>query len=71
MGKALQIDLPLPLHLRDEIWRFILRVHQHLQFFQLPQDRETIEYFDRYQIVDADLGVPIKPVSISKSYFTV
>uniref|UniRef100_A0A1B0AFE8 B-block_TFIIIC domain-containing protein n=1 Tax=Glossina pallidipes TaxID=7398 RepID=A0A1B0AFE8_GLOPL len=61
MGKALQIDLPLPLHLREEIWRFILRVHQHLQFFQLPQDRETIEYFDRYQIVDADLGVPIKP----------
>uniref|UniRef100_A0A1A9WA75 B-block_TFIIIC domain-containing protein n=1 Tax=Glossina brevipalpis TaxID=37001 RepID=A0A1A9WA75_9MUSC len=61
MGKALEIALPLPSHIQDQIWQFILRIHQHLQFFQLPHERETIEYFNRYQTVDADLGAPVTP----------
>lgn len=62
MSKALQVTLPLTGQLEDNIWQFILRVHQHLQFFELPEERETAKLFDRYEVVDPDLGVPLAQV---------
>ncbi|XP_075148767.1 general transcription factor 3C polypeptide 1 [Haematobia irritans] len=61
IGKALQLPLPLPEKMITQIWSFLLRMHKHLQFFELPVERETVTIFDRYQVVDTDLGVPITP----------
>lgn len=49
--------------MRENVWGFILESKQYLQFFILPEERDTIEFFDRYQYLDKDLGVPLTPVS--------
>lgn len=56
------LPLPLPAKVLQQVWAFILRVHNHFQFYELPVERETVKLFDRYQLVDPDLGVPITPV---------
>ncbi|XP_073816879.1 general transcription factor 3C polypeptide 1 [Musca autumnalis] len=61
IGKSMNLPLPLPAKLLEQTWAFILRVHKHLEFYELPVERETVKLFDRYQFVDPDLGVPITP----------
>lgn len=68
ISKTLNLSLPLPGKLLDQVWKFILRMHKHFQFYELPVERETVVLFDRYQLVDSDLGVPITPVEFATEF---
>ncbi|KAM7349164.1 general transcription factor 3C polypeptide 1 isoform 1-T4 [Cochliomyia hominivorax] len=61
LSKSLNISQPLAKQLKENVWKFILDVQQHLQFFEIPEERSTVKLFDRYQCVDNDLGIPLSP----------
>ncbi|KAI8117113.1 General transcription factor 3C polypeptide 1 [Lucilia cuprina] len=61
LSKSLNLTQPITNQLKENVWNFILQVRQHLQFFELPEERSTVKLFDRYQFVDSDLGVPLSP----------
>lgn len=41
-----------------------MRQHQELEYYILPEPRETIPFFDRFKNLDSDIGVPIISVII-------
>ncbi|KAH8412495.1 hypothetical protein KR009_002516 [Drosophila setifemur] len=50
---------PFPERMRDQVWALLLRSHPHkIQFFELPQPRPPMPYYDRVNDLDEELGVP-------------
>ncbi|KAM8878595.1 general transcription factor 3C polypeptide 1 [Spinachia spinachia] len=45
---------------KDFIWRYLLN-NADLNFYQLPEEREDVQLFDRFKNIDPDTGIERKP----------
>lgn len=63
LSTVIKIPLPFTNHFQEEIWAFILKVNEHLLFYERPEALEDLRIYDRFTLIDPELGVPVSPVS--------
>lgn len=62
VGQICKVSEPFHDNFKKSIWTTILKLKNELEFYVLPEPRETIPYFDRFANRDTDTSVPIVPV---------
>lgn len=58
----LKLKLPLEAKFSESVWNF-LKTSNKIQFFVLPEVREPLKIFNRFDFIDPVTGVPNVPVS--------